>query len=220
MSVIINVNACSVNGYISSGLLESDEERSKYGLTCDADQKRVLELLKTACAVITGSTSLKAAKNTWQVQNLNGTLVEWFVFTNSGLPEDLPFWEEKGPRTLVTNAQYGLTDQQVAFATAKGVRVFKYEKNPALELFVHLKKQSFKTTLLFGGGKINQLFFDAGLVSRIELTLSPVILASSKATPYIEPVLKDIWKLRLVTSQVHGDHVFLTYDVLAKPLEP
>jgi len=216
MCVIVNVNACSVNGFISSFAFESDEDRSKYGLTCAADQLRVLELLKNSCAVITGATSLKAAQNTWQVNNHNGLPVEWFVFTNAGLPRDLPFWLEHGPRTLVTSEIGGILEDDAKFAESQGVNIFRYKSDPAIELYGYLQSKGFKTTLLFGGSKINKMFFDAGLVSRIELTLSPVILASSGSTPYIDPGLKEIWQLKLVTSQAHGDHVFLTYDVLSK----
>ncbi len=214
LTTIINVQAVSLDGYISSKKFESDLERTKYGLSSELDQKRVHTLLVESTAVITGSTSLISAGTTWQINNFEGHPVRWFVFTNKGLPETLPFWEETSPRVLVTSLQNGISLKHENFAASKGVEVFRYKTSPALELYQHLKLKGMDKVLLFGGGQINQMFLDAKLVSRLEITLCPALLASSLASKYIEPTLEEKIQLRLVTSQAHGDHVFLTYDVL------
>jgi 5-amino-6-(5-phosphoribosylamino)uracil reductase len=214
LATIINVQAVSLDGYISSKKIESDLERTKYGLSCESDQKRVRNLLLGSTGVITGAASLISAGTTWQIRNNEGNPIHWFVFTNKGLPESLPFWEETSPRVIVTASQNGISKKHEEFALSKGVEVFRYNSSPALELYQHLLDKGMGKVLLFGGGQINQLFFDSNLVSRIEVTLCPVLLASNLGSKYIEPTLAEKIKLRLVTSQAHGDHVFLTYDVL------
>ena len=213
MTRIINVNAVSIDGYIALKQFESDEDRLSYGLSSEADQSHVKELLKDSTAVITGSTSLISAGSTWQIENNQGNLVAWFVFTNRGLPESLQFWEEKTPRTLVTSRIGGITQKQHDFAVSRGVAVFYYENDAPKELYEHLSKIGHGQVLLFGGGQINQLFFAANLVRGIELTVCPVILGSSQASPYLMPELSHPTKLKLVTSQARGDHVFLSYRI-------
>jgi len=210
---IINVNAVSIDGYISLKKYETDAERITYGLSSRADQEHLKLLLMNSSAVITGATSLISAGKTWGIQNNQGDLVEWYVFTNKGLPEDLPFWSEPTPRTLVTSKAHGISSQQQDFAFRHGVSVFFYENDPARELFAHLNSKKLEQVLLFGGGQINQLFFAAKLVYGVELTVCPVILGSSEASQYVSPHLPDPTKLKLVTSQTSGDHVFLSYRI-------
>lgn len=213
MTKIVNVNAVSLDGYISLKRYETDSERITYGLSSLADQQHLKQLLMGSSAVITGSTSLVSAGRTWGIQNTRGDLVEWYVFTNKGLPESLPFWSEAGPRTLVTSRFHGISSEQEDFALQHGVSVFYYENDPARELYAHLKSKKLDQVLLFGGGQINQLFFAAKLVFGVELTICPVILGSTEASKYVVADLPSPTKLKLITSQAKGDHVFLSYRI-------
>ena len=56
MTKIINVNAASIDGYISLKKYETDAERITYGLSSRADQEPLKLLFMNSSAVISGST--------------------------------------------------------------------------------------------------------------------------------------------------------------------
>ena len=67
--------------------------------------------------------------------------------------------------------------------------------------------------LLFGGSEINRLFYAAGLVDQLILTVCPVIIAAQAAVGLVAPTLPAPVKLTLLASQPQGNLVFLTYNV-------
>ena len=77
-----------------------------------------------------------------------------------------------------------------------------------------LRAAGFSTVLLFGGGEINRMFYQAGLVDELRLTICPIILARNGASNLVEPQLDTPVKFQLESSHVAGSLVFLKYTVL------
>lgn len=212
---ITNVHAISLDGAIASSKFENDQTRLNYGLTSQEDQLRVQGLLKTADAVITGSSSLVSAGKAWEVQNKSGKYVSWFVLTNSGLPLSLPFWQQSNlDRYLVSESALTPPFYQDYWNKGAVKNIVYHRHHPAEYLVGKLKEMGMQSLLLFGGGSVNKLFFERNLVTDLEYTICPVLLGGEKRVNILEPGLLHPSRAKLSHSQVKGDHLFLSYKML------
>jgi 5-amino-6-(5-phosphoribosylamino)uracil reductase len=207
---ITNVMASSLDGKIASGPLESDADRQSYCFTSEEDHEFVRSQIMAADAIITGANSMRASRFAWQQKGKNGTFPKWLVLSNHGLDEDLGFWKQtEVPRYLVSQ-------KSLQIGTAKhGVENLVY--GSALPgKFVHqfLKSQGCTNVLLFGGGAINQIFYEEGLVNELKITICPIIIAKKSAPSLVNPTLKTPTRFELLSSQQTGNHVFLHYRIL------
>ena len=218
---IISVHALSLDGAIAASAVENDAQRMLYGLTSPEDQERVERLLKESDAVVTGSNSLISAGKAWEVGNKSGNLVEWIVFTNNGLPADLAFWKQKEvERTLVSQVSFADLSTPTARFCANQLSIDKSlknlvyaEKNPATEVVKYLQEKNAQQVLLFGGGKINKIFFEGKLVTHLEYTICPVILGGSQRVNLIDSGLNLPSKAKLLHTTLEKDHIFLSYEL-------
>ena len=209
---IINVIASSLDGCIAAKNLENDRDRHSYHLTSKADQQFVREQVARADAIITGADSVRASKKLRPEKNDKGHFPHWYVLTTKGLDKNLEFWEQtQFKRTLVSPNGVALYDKSVN-------NLIYGKKNPAHAIFEDLKNQGAETVLLFGGGKINALFYKAGLVNELYLTLSPVIVGSANPARFIDTseklmALKTPQILTLQEVKKDESHLFLKYLV-------
>jgi riboflavin biosynthesis pyrimidine reductase len=211
---IISVHALSLDGAIASNRIESDENRMRYGLTSEEDQLRVEELLKSSDAVITGSSSLISAGKTWEIMNSSGNYVSWYVYSNSGLPDDLKFWDQSNIERTIVSKESLLNKYPENFLNEKTVTNLIYgEEDPSIHLIKHLKEKNAHQVLLFGGGAINKLFFENRLVSNLEYTICPVVLGGSTRVNLVEAGVGKPNTAKLVHTKVANDHVFLSYEL-------
>jgi riboflavin biosynthesis pyrimidine reductase len=92
---------------------------------------------------------------------------------------------------------------------------FQYDvRSPAKSLMDHLRKDpNIDTVLLFGGGQINRMFYDEGLVDELSITICPVIIGTPDASRFVDPGLANPTLFQLQSSIVSENHVFLTYSV-------
>ena len=211
---LISVHALSLDGSIASQREESDQQRSLYGLTSIEDQARVERLLKESDAVITGSTSLASEGQAWEVKNDAGKFVEWIVLTNKGLGLNLMFWEQSNiERTLVSQNKLK-QPQQLKISNEPNVKNICYEANDPAEFIIkYLKEKNAQQVLLFGGQSINKLFFEKFLVTHLEYTICPVVLAGHSRVNIIEPGIHGFHRAKLIHTKIEGDHVFLSYKM-------
>jgi len=207
---IINVNAISLDGKIGRHPLESDALRRTYGFTNKADQEFVRSQLQNADAVITGANSLRASGGAWEVVNTKGRCATWVVMTQKGLESDLRLWSQhRVDKWIVSPQEISIPSESV------GVKIMTYgNESPARVVVEALKQAGYERVLLFGGGYINRIFYDEGLVDEAWITLCPLVLGAPSAANFINAPLHRPVVFSLKSSQVVGDLVFLNYNVL------
>lgn len=168
---LINVMASSLDGEIASQRLESDSLRQSTGLSCREDHRRLLLELKGADGVIVGAKTLRADGAVLEQKNYRGIEVPWVVLSRSGLAADLAFWRQtRVQRTIVSPMPVQQWDCRVRNIVCDDPAAIAER---ALEV---LTTAGAKRILLFGGGEINALFYRAGLVDELKLTLSPLMI--------------------------------------------
>ena len=210
---VINVMASSLDGCIAAHKSETDYQRSQYHLTSKADQDFVRSQIKDADAIITGANSLRASSYLRDDKNKQGKFPLWTVLTTKGLDKDLGFWGQgEFRRWLVSPEPVELYDSAVENYTYT-------DKNPATFVYQKLKDAGMRNVLLFGGGRINALFYKAGLVAELRLTLSPVIVGSIDPARLLEfgdkqEALVEPKKLMLQAVEQQQSHLFLRYKIL------
>ncbi len=197
---------------IASHPLEPDACRHRYQLTNDKDQELVRDELANADAVITSASSIRAEGSAPVLTNQSGKPLIWVVYTSKGLAADLPFLSQSGLEKWIVSEKQQFSSPPTS----------QFDNNhymhygsacPAQFVYDRLKQQNVKRVLLFGGGQINQMFFEAGLVNEIKLTISPLIISQVGASPWIASGTSGLLNLSLLSSQAHGSHVFLHYKV-------
>jgi 5-amino-6-(5-phosphoribosylamino)uracil reductase len=210
---IVNVMASSLDGKIAGHSHESDKARRDYGFTNKTDQEFVRSQLATADAVITGANSLRASEGAWQVTNHEGRFATWIVLTTSGLDHDLRFWkQDQVEKWLVCPA--GSKNLTIP-PWAKNARILAAPEDENIAEYVAKQAElaGYRKTLLFGGGHVNRLFYAAGLVDELRLTLCPLMLGLPDASNLLTPPLPAPVHFRLESSNRDGDLVFLNYTV-------
>jgi len=206
---ITNVMAVSLDGRIASHPAERDEARQRLGFTNHDDRAHLLELLQSTDAAIVGSASMLASGGAFAGLNDRGVQPIWAVLTNRGLPEGAPFLAQAEiPRWLVSQQPLSLPPHSGSFRT-----ITYADESPALVLAKALQASGVERVLLFGGSEINRIFYNAGLVDHLILTLCPMILGSNAAIGLIAPPLDEPVKLALIAVQTKGNLVFLRYNV-------
>lgn len=210
MSVTItNVMAVSLDGMIGKHALESDLERRAYDFTNMDDREFVREQLLQADAVITGANSLRASGSTWRVLNDRGVNPAWIVLTTRGLDDGLEFWAQKDVRRVLVSP----SRVNESACASHGVENWVYPDQMVRRIVDRLDQEGLRRVLLFGGGSINKLFYEAGLVDFAKITLCPLIISGVKSPKFIDLGLSKPIHLTCISSVLKGDLVFLTYKV-------
>lgn len=206
---ICNVMAVSLDGRIASHPHETDDARRSLGFTNAEDQAHLEALLKTADAVIVGSSSLSASGGAWEIRNAKGHYPIWAVLTNRGLPTSSRFFSQRCIKRWVVSRG------PLKELAGTEIRNLTYDgESPGLVLVDELKAAGAERVLLFGGSEVNRIFYAQGLVDELIITVCPIILATSASLPLIQPTLPYPVRLQLTTSHSSNDLVFLTYNVL------
>ena len=162
MVKIINVMASSLDGAISRGQYEADENRWDFGFNCQEDRNLLARELRQADAIITGAQSVRASKTLTTVPDLEKQ-PDWFIYTQRGLEGNLPFWNQDN-----LNIKF-ISPRELKLAQSKkNISNLCYnDLNSAKFLYEHLHEASYKRVLLFGGGKINSLFYQNSLCEKL-----------------------------------------------------
>lgn len=205
--VIINVMAASVDGFVAVHSGQSDHERRQQGFTASEDREHLDELIRSADAIILGSQTMIAAGGALDVQKPDGTYPTWITFTNRGIPEGNTFWEQHHiPRWLVSKHVLDFNDGMIS-------NYVYGQMNPVEFCLKLLRDHHFERVLLFGGGEINRLFYEANAVDELILTVCPVLVASSVGVPLVNPGLSQIHNLELISARQHRNLLFTHYHV-------
>lgn len=238
---IINVMAASIDGYVAVHEGQSDKERMGQGFTESEDREHLKKLIRSADAVILGSQTLIAGGGALDIKREDGTYPVWITFTNKGIPEEEKFWTQKRiPRWLISrdklegevvhiepveDAEPDAGTVPEAGEEADSTRVecedtkagkvpinyIYYSEDPVSITLAALKKAGFHRVLLFGGGYINRMFYEADAVDELILTLCPVLVADDEAVPLVNPKLINIHKFELKSVEAQGNLIFIHY---------
>jgi len=207
--LVTNVMASSIDGRIASSDLEPDEHRHAIGFTGEADREFVRQQIENSDAIITGAQSMRASKGAWEQKGRNNRYPHWVVFTNQGLDENLDFWQQNHiPRTLVS------TKPLRAIPNSDVNNLVYGSSKPGSAVLEYLHSQGLERVLLFGGGFINNIFYNEKLVDELKITLCPIIIGQSDAPQFMVPSLEQPVNMYLLSSQVIDNFVFLNYRIL------
>jgi riboflavin biosynthesis pyrimidine reductase len=218
---IINVMASSVDGFVAVHGGQSDDERMAQGFTGSEDREHLEDLIRSADAIVLGSQTLIASGGVLDVPKNDGGYPLWVTFTNRGIPENHAFWSQRyASRWLVSKERLegtellDETEPSHNRNTSKPQNVV-YGQKDAVEVCISiLEKAGCKRVLLFGGGEINRMFYAAGRVNELILTLCPVIVARESAVPIVNGDLDKLINMKLRTVKPAGNLIFLHYDIL------
>ncbi|MFW7377899.1 MAG: RibD family protein [Oligoflexus sp.] len=207
---LINVMAASLDGRIGGQSLEGDSVRQASGLSSASDQRHLRDLIESAEAVVVGASSIRANQECLDHPGKSGQAPSWFVMCQKGIPEDYAFWQQKHiPRYLISAKGLRIpTGHEDVESLAYG------SQDPANFVYNELQNRGFQRVLLFGGGIINRMFYQKGLVDRLSLTLSPIFIARHDAPYLIQPDLDLSVRFKLESLGHEGDYIFADYSVL------
>ncbi len=205
--------ASSLDGYIGTHSGESDAERLSIGFLSLEDHQQVEQVLSQADAVVLGAESLRLSPGIWHVPNHmeSERKTRWVVMTNQGIPPEHAFWQDRETPRLIASSNVDLLE----ICQKHGVEFFHLTGGDGIsdvrQLCYKLASLQTKELILFGGGKINRLFYAADLVDEIHLTICPFIVASSDAPRFVDPPLGHPKKFSLVSFESIKSHVILKY---------
>jgi 5-amino-6-(5-phosphoribosylamino)uracil reductase len=207
---VVNVMAISLDGKISEFPEQTDHERLEYGFSNEEDREFVKSAIIAADAVIVGGGTLRASGKFWSLKNHSGRYPTWVTFSNTAQSIDAILSRQPEiPKVLISQndlkAEKFLPDVE---------KISYRDANPGQFLLDHLSRKDYiKNIVLFGGGAINRIFYQEGLVDELKITICPFIFATKGAANFIDPSLPSKVRLCLKSSQFSNNHVFLTYTV-------
>ena len=199
----------SIDGRIASHPNESDADRKRYGFTNEADRAHLDHLLAECDAVIVGGHSVNVSGGVMEVQRKDGQYPTWILCSNRGYPEDAPIWSHPNtPKWMVSKKP--LSGGQIS----PSARALHYGESSMAEFIrAGCEAEGFERVLLFGGGIINQQFYQTGAVDELILTVCPVVVGRESGVPVVAPDLDNPVRLTLASVEKEGDLAFLHYLV-------
>lgn len=206
---LINIIASSIDGKIAHAPQESDADRLAAGFTSASDRRHLLAEMSHADAVIMGAETLRASPNLLLQKNQRGIYPPYFILTKRGLDHSLPFWRQNEVRRIIVSPEAHTappgTKHWENLVTGTEVTTTVIER--------YLTTMGCKQVLLFGGGKINHLFYQAGLVDELKLTLCPLLVGSPRAPALLSDQLPAPLSLSLIDSRREDGYLFLHYQI-------
>lgn len=209
---LINVMASSLDGRIGGHSLEGDQERQEAGLSSEEDQQYLREQISQCDAIVVGAGSIRSNHSCLSHPGIDGHYPHWYVLAQRPVPEFLPFWQQAElPRSIVSKSPI----QIPVNASGRVDNLVYGSHDPATYVYEQLEKSGYQRVLLFGGGIINRMFYDLGLVDELRLTLAPLFIGKSDAPYLLAPDLKASIRMRLLSCDISSDSgfLFLRYGV-------
>ncbi|MCC5927057.1 MAG: dihydrofolate reductase family protein [Bacteroidetes bacterium] len=207
--------AASIDGYVATHPDQTDAERHQQGFSNEADWQNLLRHIRTCDAVILGSSTLKAGGGVIEQSREDGSYPTWLTLTNRGIPHDHIFWKQSyAERWLVSSSPLEIPDD----SRAEKVRNIVYDETttvhaPVLAAVNSLRDAGCRRVLLLGGGGINRMFYDAGVVDELILTVCPLLVAREDGVPLVQTGLPDLVHFHLHHVCSDKDLVFIHYKV-------
>ena len=199
--------ASSVDGYIGWRKLESDEQRMGVGLTSDVDHDFLKMQMSECDAIIVGASSIRANGNCLTYCGRGGRKPAWLVLARSELPEGLSFWcQDEIPRMIFSPKRLPVFSPHVS-------NIISEPEQLALKITDYCREHGYDRVLLFGGGLVNRIFYQAGLVDRLKVSIAPLLIGRVGAPRLMAEGLDHPIKMNLQSSHSSENFVFLEYTV-------
>lgn len=132
--------------------------------------------------------------------------------TRSGaLPLDVPLFQDEGLEVVV------FSEAELDLGPARAA-VTRVEKSDPAAMLAELRRRfGVRGVLLEGGPRLNALFFGAGLVDELFLTVAPLLTGAGEPLSIIAGALPRNLPLALASVLLDENHLFLRYHVVRAP---
>ncbi|MGB1076551.1 MAG: RibD family protein [Flavobacteriales bacterium] len=205
---IVNVMGASVDGCIAASPDESDFDRARYGFTNDVDRAHLEAVLSEADAVIVGGHSVNVSGGVIPTPRHDGHHATWIFLTNHGFERDAAIW--KSPEVPKWMASSSTIPHERQGTISRFVHADSERTLPQAVLAA-CRDAHFERVLLFGGGKVNRLFYNAHCVDELILTVCPVLVGASTGVPIVAPELEAPVALQFESMREASGMVFIHY---------
>ena len=213
--------ASTVDGFIASSRTESTQERRSFGLGSETDFHHMRELVSESEAVFVGAHSMLNERGAFRVAHLraNGDEPLWIVFSRS-INRDFrhAFWRQTGIPRLIFKCEDFVRDSPVPliFDNIPELNETQAAEGNLASLMHFLLSQGVKKISLLGGSRLAAMFFNAGLIHEVALTVCPVLMGAGHGG--FQPVgitcgLNKKVKLKLLSVEQKSSEMYLRYKV-------
>jgi riboflavin-specific deaminase-like protein len=217
----------SINMAISMDGKIATSARGPVKLGSAYDSRRMSELRALHDAVINGASTFKAhpfplhvvGKALLAARRRRGQSpqpISAIVSSRLEIPRGTP-WERARGADRWAFCGRNAPPARVRSLEKSGVRVVRTKgaRPSAGEILRELARAGVKSVLVEGGGEFNASFVEQGLVDRVHLTLTPLVIGGAEAPTWLEG--KGLAKgkfprFRLAEVVRKGDELYLTYD--------
>lgn len=215
---IRNIILSSVDGRIALHPWESTHERKKNDFSCDTDFFRLRQLTSLCDVVFIGAQTIESEQGAFRTYDLrpDGSEPEWIVFTRSGeISFQSPFWQQKNiPKKIFYVSSFCLSDKPEFHIRPTDImgETIPYCIGNITGLFDHLNRNHCKQAALLGGGKLNAVFWEQGLVDALHLTISPFVIGHKDAPGFLHGNRVLGAHLELKHFSTENGFLYLDYD--------
>ncbi len=213
---IVNVMISSVDGRIARRKGESTQQRHAEGFASAEDFQHLRKVVASCDAVFIGWRSLATERGAFRVADLrkDGTEPLWVVFSRTGemdLSHD--FWKQQGiSRAVAFCTDWNTAENSMARCESRTLLdtltdFFVGNMGGILSL---LEKKKILKIALLGGGELNAHFWDAKLVDKLFLTVSPVLSGVLGSVSFLQGMENKV-PLKLAKCENKNGFLFLEY---------
>jgi riboflavin biosynthesis pyrimidine reductase len=212
---IVNIMLSSVDGRIAKQKGEGTPSRHREGFTSSHDFEHMRTLVSKCDAVFIGWRSMASERGAFRTADLrlDGKEPLWVVFSRTGeMDLSHAFWRQAEiPRAVAFCTEWETTPPMARSETRDllGHPTEFFVGNIGGILSLLKEKKKLKIALL-GGGELNAHFWNASLVSKLHLTLSPVLNSVPGSVSFLQG-LEQVVHLNLTHSKHKSGFLFLEY---------
>ncbi len=201
--------------------------RGPMKLGSDYDYRRMSEIRALHDAVVNGSSTFKAYPLPLHVKGddllkerrargQSKQPISAVVSSRLYLPRNTP-WEKAVDDERWAFCGKDASEARIRALEKSGIRVVKTRslRPSPKEILAAFEAAGAKRILLEGGGEFNASFLERGLVDRIHLTLTPLVIGGVESPTWCEGVgfpLGKFPRFRLAELHREGDELYLTYE--------
>jgi riboflavin biosynthesis pyrimidine reductase len=212
---IVNVMLSSVDGRIAKRKGESTPSRHREGFTSPDDFEHMRKLVAECDAVFVGWRSLAAERGAFRTADLrtNGQEPLWVVFSRTGeMDLSHSFWRQSEIPRAVAFCTGWETHPPMARSETRdllGCPTEFFVGNIGGILSLLRGKEKLRIALL-GGGELNAHFWNAKLIHKLHLTLSPTLTSLAGSVPFLQGLEHPV-ALNLTNLEQKNGFLFLEY---------
>lgn len=216
--VFVNM-AMTLDGKIASA------GRENFSLGSKADRREMDRLRAEADIVLWGGETLRVARYPGRIQDksfvasrvarkLSPQPANGVITRSGNIPESLPWLDADDVSRFIFTTEDGFAEAEKAAGGRAEIVLIGKSALSAHEIVTCLSQRGIERILLEGGGGVNWLFAEAGLVNVLHVTLTPWLAGGEDAPTILEGKgfpAGQFLRLELVEVRQEGQEVFLRY---------